>query len=945
MLLLGGTAAASYIQVQQLNEARRSVQHTYEVLESIHTALDRVESVGRDRRSYILTGGRDSADLEEFADNAKKTDRAIAEIQQLTKDNFDQQRRLDALKPLIAKRRSLLQQSLSLFQQNSSNQSVQTAISKQSLSLHQEIESKLQAMIAVEYALLKHRSEIAESNVQRTVWLNGMGYTVAVSLLIGIFSLLLQQIRDRAQVEISLQQARDRLETNVQDRTLELAQINDSLTTDLIERKLAAQALLESEKQLRLITNALPVLISYLDADLRYCFNNRTYEEWFGDSQKDLTGQYLKDVVGESAFQTIRHYAEVVLAGQEVSYERLLPYKGGTRWVQATYIPDFDEQGEVKGYFALVSDIAEAKRYEAEHKQIEEQIRQSEARLHLVLQNMPVMLDAFDENWNIIEWNRDCERVTGYQADEVVGNPQIMELLYPNPVYRQQMVEAWRDRGNDYRHWEWEITCKDGSIKTISWSNVSAQFPIPGWASWGIGVDISDRKMAEQEVIRLNQSLNRQVKQLETLLEVIPIGIGIAQDPECQHIKVNPAFAKQLGIPPTINASLSAPPDQAPDFKVYCDGKELTAAELSMQYAAAHGVEVIDMEVDVVQADGKVVTLLECAAPLFNEQGQTIGCVGAFLDISDRKQAEAALKRMNEELEIKVHERTAELNETNTNLTRSNQELEQFAYVASHDLQEPLRAVSGYTQLLAKDYTHQLDETGQQYAAYVMEGAARMQQLIQDLLEYSRVGSRDLMLAPTDCNAVLKRVLDTLQVAIAESNATITSDPLPTITADKTQLTQLFQNLIGNAIKFRREELPVIHISATWSRGEWRSHPSDGIAVEKALLKNSNSVLPATISAESVALFSIRDNGIGIKPRYLERIFEIFKRLHTRREFSGTGIGLAICKKIVDRHKGDIWAASEPGVGTTFYFTIPKPSIPHPSYGASNPQRDRDSAN
>jgi len=925
ILLLGGVAAESYVQVQQLNETRRSVQHTYEVLESIHTVLDRVEAAGRERRSYILTGVKDTAAQEELRDNAKEIDRSIAQIQQLTKDNFDQQRRLDALKPLIAKRRSLLQQSLNLFQQNPSNLSAQVAISNQSLSLHQKIESELQAMIAIERTLLEYRSAAADSSVQRTLLLNGIGYTLGFSLLIGIFSLLLQQIRDRYQAEISLQQAHDRLETNVQNRTLELAQVNAALKTDLTERKLAAQALLKSEKQLRLITDALPVLISYLDADLRYCFNNQTYEEWFGDSQKDLTGRYLREVVGESAYQTIRHYVEIVLAGQEVSYESLLPYKGGTRWVQVTYIPDFDEQGEVKGYFALISDIAEAKRYEAEQKQIEEQIRQSEARLRLILQNMPVMLDAFDENWNIIEWNRDSERVTGYQADEVVGNPQIIELLYPDVAYRQQMMQAWGDRGNDYRQWEWEITCKDGSIKTISWSNISDRFPIPGWASWGIGVDISDRKMAEsdrkmaeQEVIRLNQSLNRQVKQLETLLEVIPIGIGISQDPECRHIKVNPAFAKQLGIPLTINASLSAPPDQAPNFKVYCDGKELTAAELPMQYAAAHGVEVIDMEVDVVQADGKLVTLLECAAPLFDEQDQTIGCVGAFLDISDRKQAEAALKRMNEELEIKVQERTAELNKTNADLTRSNQELEQFAYVASHDLQEPLRAVSGYTQLLAKGYTHQLDEAGQQYAAYVIEGAARMQQLIQDLLEYSRVGTRDLVFTAVDCNAVLKRVLDNLQVAIADNNATITYDPLPTITADKTQLTQLFQNLIGNAIKFRREDPPQVHLSATL---QTRSHllPTDSY------------------------LFTIQDNGIGIKPRYLDRIFEIFKRLHTRREFPGTGIGLAICKKIVDRHHGRIWAESDHGIGTTFYFTLSF-TPQSPLHGYPNPQLNRDPA-
>ncbi|MEX0268874.1 PAS domain S-box protein [Leptolyngbyaceae cyanobacterium UHCC 1019] len=937
MLLLSGVGAESYLQVRQLNENRRSVQHTHKVLESIYMALDSVEDAGKGQRSYVFSNGEDAAAREEFWNSVKKRERSLAQVRQLTQDNPDQQRYLNTLEPLIAKRLILLQQSINLVQQNPADQATQTAISKQSLSLHREIESKLQAMITVERTLLQQRSAATDRSVKRALWISGIGNALGFSLLIGIFSLLLHQIREakrdevvRYRAEMALQQANDRLEANVEKRTLELAQANLSLQTELTERQLAVRALLDSEKQLRLITDALPVLISYIDSEQRYRFNNKTYEEWFGSSQKDLTGRLLKDVVGESAYQTIRHYAEAVLAGQTVSYESLISYQtGGDRWVHVTYIPDFDEQKTVKGYFALVDDISD-------RKQTEVSLRQSEEHLHRILQNMPVMLDAFDDNWNLIEWNRECERVTGYRADEVVGNSQVMELLYPNLEYRQRMIQAWRDRGNDYRQWEWEVTCKDGTIKTISWSSISDQCPTPGWAFWGIGVDVTDRKAAQQEVVQLNQSLNHQIRQLETLLEVIPIGIGIAQDPECKHIKVNPAFAKQLGIPTTINASLSTPPKESPTFKVYQNGREMIPEELPMQYAAAHGAVVMDVEIDVVHENGKVVTLLEYAAPLFDEQNQIIGCVGAFLDISERTQLQAALQQMNEALEIKVQERTAELNQVNEDLTRSNQELEQFAYVASHDLQEPLRAISGYTQLLAKDYLNQLDATGQQYTAYVVEGAARMQQLIQDLLDYSRIGTRDLVLTAVDSNAVLNRVLDNLQLAIAESNAIITHDPLPTVTADKTQLIQLFQNLIGNAIKFRRESPPQIHISATWDNSNGRSHRSDPHPPNP----EPTDPIPAT---EVVYLFAIRDNGIGIKPRYLERIFEIFKRLHTRREFPGTGIGLAICKKIVDRHNGRIWAESEPDIGTTFYFTLPQPPTPASSYGSPNPQLNRDS--
>jgi len=263
------------------------------------------------------------------------------------------------------------------------------------------------------------------------------------------------------------------------------------------------------------------------------------------------------------------------------------------------------------------------------------------------------------------------------------------------------------------------------------------------------------------------------------------------------------------------------------------------------------------------------------------------------------------LEDVNRSLEKRVEERTKELREeinerkrveerlkeTLMELERSNAELQQFAYVASHDLQEPLRMVASYVQLLGRRYKDKLDEHADEFIDYAVDGANRMQRLINALLDYSRVGTRGKALEPTDCEAAFEKALANLQAAVMECGATVDHDPLPTVMADDVQLTQLFQNLIGNAIKFQNEKPPHVHVAAEQKGDEW--------------------------------VISVRDNGIGIEPDYVERIFLIFQRLHSRSEFAGTGIGLAICKKIVERHGGRIWVESQPGKGSTFYFTIP----------------------
>jgi PAS domain S-box-containing protein len=382
-----------------------------------------------------------------------------------------------------------------------------------------------------------------------------------------------------------------------------------------------------------------------------------------------------------------------------------------------------------------------------------------------------------------------------------------------------------------------------------------------------IGVIWQRNSKAQYKALLKSEAERRKSEErYRNLVEFLPkmLGVHIRQ----KWVYMNPAGVRLLGA--KSEGELLGKEIQeivAPEFQ------DIVSSRL--EQVQKEGLSAPEIEEQFIRLDGARVDVSVSAVPI-DYRGEP-GIIVFAEDISARKKAEEELRRYHDELE------------------RSNAELQQFAYVASHDLQEPLRMVSSYMGLIEGRYKGRLDADADDFIGYAVDGAKRMRMLINDLLEYSRVGTHGKTFGPVDCETLLNRVLDHVQLLIEDSGATITHDPLPTVIGDGAQLMRLFQNLINNSLKFKKDAPPLIHVSAEPCDRNW--------------------------------LFSVHDNGIGIDPQYADRIFVIFQRLHDREEYPGTGIGLAICKKIVERHGGHIRVQSEQGNGATFFFTIPRQDL------------------
>ncbi len=357
---------------------------------------------------------------------------------------------------------------------------------------------------------------------------------------------------------------------------------------------------------------------------------------------------------------------------------------------------------------------------------------------------------------------------------------------------------------------------------------------------------------------------------LPDIMDQLPIGVIIAEAPSGRLAFINQRMREIWRSPlPTVG---SLPEDWGMQ-NFHMDWRPYEIREWPMSRSLSTGEIVRSEEVDILRGDGTRGAISISSAPVRDQNGVIKYGVITCSDVTDRKLSEEELGRLNAALQ------------------KSNQELEQFAYIASHDLREPLRMVASFAQLLAQRYSGRLDADADEFIAYIVDGAKRMDALVDDLLEYSRVTSHAKPFAPTNLNLVVGGVMRNLSVQIEESNADVRWEVLPTVFADESQMFQLFQNLVSNALKFRAGEPPQIRIRAK------------DLGTEK--------------------MISVADNGIGIDPAYHDRIFEIFQRLHSREQYPGTGIGLAVCRKIVEHHGGRIWVESTEGLGSTFSFTLP----------------------
>jgi PAS domain S-box-containing protein len=525
-----------------------------------------------------------------------------------------------------------------------------------------------------------------------------------------------------------------------------------------------------------------------------------------------------------------------------------------------SHLPIVDEQGLLRGIVTekdllqLFDPLLSTKQqnipivYQQPELALNQQ-QQSQQDLTDFVENAIFALHWVAADGKIIWANQAELDLLGYTREEYIGH-SITEFHADQDIIADILQRLLSNQ--IVQEYEADLRCKDGSIRRVL---------IDSNSSWRDGEfvrtrcftrDITDRKRAAEDLERFNQALSHAME-----------GIALL-DPQGKYVQINQAYAQTVGYTPESMLGM--------DWQLTVHPEDLSRMQDAYQQMLVDGK--VEVAARGLRRDGSIFYKQLVMVTASDSNQQLTGHYCFMKDITKAKQAELDLQNQKQDL------------------ARSNAELQQFAYVASHDLQEPLRMITSYLELLERRYKGQLDDKADQFIAYAVDGATRMQILINDLLSYSRVGTSTQDWQAVDCEKIVQIVLSNLHLASIQSHAIITHDALPKVNADSSQMIQLFQNLISNAIKFRGEDPPQIHIGVDCANGKW--------------------------------LFSVQDNGIGMEVQYLDRIFIIFQRLHSKTEYPGTGIGLAVCKKIVERHGGNLWVESQPNEGATFYFTIPQ---------------------
>jgi PAS domain S-box-containing protein len=631
--------------------------------------------------------------------------------------------------------------------------------------------------------------------------------------------------------EEALEAARDHLEHEVQARTAALAS-QQSLADTIIE--------------------TLPGLFFLIDHQERILRWNAELERVSGYTPAEIAAHHPLDFFDPAERPGLAEkMREGFVTGQTRAEAELVARDGSRhpRWFTSKRVALADGPALV----GVGIDISE-------RRAAEERIKREKAVADTLISSLPGVFYLFDDRGRFLRWNENFATVTQYSNDEIArmqpteffegeGREHIRERIGEVFVTGQSTAEA-------------DFVSKDGSRRPYFFTGRLVMVDDRPCVI-GMGIDVSERRRAEEALQRAKSA-----QLFATLLESAPDAM-VVSDRSGNVVFANSQTERLFGYPreALLGKSLGV----------------LVPTELRQRPRhPADAPVTTSVEADARRADGSAVPVEIKLRRIETDDGPLL--TSALRDITDRRRAEAEIRHLNADLERRVVERTRELE-------RSNADLEQFAYVASHDLQEPLRAVASFTQLLARRYRDRLDGDALRFIDRTGAAVVRMQALIRDLLAYSRVGTRASGFLPTACEQVLNDVLDDLQTAVGETGAVVSHDPLPTVAADASQLRQLFQNLVGNAIKFRGDAPPRVHITARRDGGLWR--------------------------------FAVSDNGIGIDAEYRDRVFVIFQRLHSRRDYPGTGVGLAICKKIVERHGGRIWIESGPERGTIVRFDLP----------------------